>query len=113
MAPAPDRTAGPEGVAGHGDGVTAGLPPAALVMGVTLHVLPPPWFVPAEAPACGAVLDVPAAATNDGMARRFVCDQTAGHLTRPEATTMFGEWRERHRQVTDNEAGEAFTWAAP
>lgn len=63
--------------------------------------LPPPWFVPVEAPACRAVLEVPAvgAETTDGStALRFVCDRYAGH---PNA----------HRQVTDNDCGHALEWA--
>lgn len=83
------------------------LPPPALTMGIVRGVLPPPWFVPVEAPACGAVLEVPAEATNDGLARRFVCDMPAGHEDRdPEP----GEDRDRHRQVTDNTTGETLTW---
>jgi hypothetical protein len=81
------------------------LPPMALES--CFHVgfrLPPPWFLPVEAPACGAVLDIPAEKTNDGVARRFVCDRPRGHTDHhPEPGT-------RHRQVTDNEAGSSFTW---
>lgn len=84
--------------------------PAALVMGIANWLtLPPPWFVPAEAPACGAVLDVPAEATNDGLARRFVCDRIAGHEDRDDQPPGDGPG-DRHRQVTDNDEGRCFTW---
>lgn len=75
------------------------LPTPALDYGL-LHgfILPPPWFVPIEAPACGAVLSVPAEATNDGIARRFVCDKIRGHEDA------------NHRHVADPEMGYSFEW---
>lgn len=79
-------------------GRPAGAPAPALVLGLTMWILPPPWFVAVEAPACGAELHVDAEQTNDGIERHFVCDDLAGHE------------EDRHRQVTDNEAGKAFTW---
>jgi hypothetical protein len=75
-----------------------GVPAPALMLGITRGVLPPPWFVAVEAPACGAVAEVPAEATTDGRARRFVCDRPADH----DAV--------RHRQVTDNDSGETIVW---
>jgi hypothetical protein len=75
----------------------------ALVMCFEVYRLPPPWFVAVEAPACGAVLDVKAEQTNDGVARRFVCDRPEGH---PEKTSKTG----KHRQVTDNDTGETLEW---
>jgi hypothetical protein len=78
--------------------MTRDLPAFALEYGLRVGLqLPPPWFVPIEAPACAVDLRVPAAATNDGLARRFVCDKIRGHDG-------------RHRQVTDNDAGETFEW---
>jgi hypothetical protein len=76
----------------------AELPAPALVLCFLLGQLPPPWYVPVEAPACGAVLDVAAEATTDGVARRFVCDLPSDHDD------------DKHRQVTDNTEGEALTW---
>lgn len=61
-------------------------------------LLPPPWFVEMDAAPCGVVLDVPAAATTDGLARRFVCDRPAHDAD------------VRHRQVTDINAGDALEW---
>jgi hypothetical protein len=84
-------------------------PPPALALALVHGLFPPPWFVPIEAPACAAVLEVPPEATNDGIARRFVCDQQAGHADRPEPHT--GEYPDRHRQVTDNAEGTTLTWA--
>lgn len=90
------------------------LPAPALVFALVTHdgqigAFPPPWWVPAEAPACGAVLDVPAERTNDNTARRFVCDRIAGH--QDAATAPPGEPEpDKHRQVTDNDAGESFAW---
>jgi hypothetical protein len=75
----------------------------ALVLCFERLLLPPPWFVPVEAPACGAVLDVRAEQTNDGVARRFVCDRPEGH---GEVTAKKG----KHRQVTDNESGATMEW---
>jgi len=69
----------------------------AMELGLMLLRLPPPWFVPIEAPACGAVLDVPAERTKDNLARRFVCDKQTGH-------------DDKHRQVTDNELGHTIEW---
>jgi len=74
-----------------------------------LGALPPPWYVPAEAPACSAVLDVAGEKTNDGVARRFACDRVAGHET--AATALPGDpVPGLHRQVTDSDEGTAFTW---
>lgn len=73
-------------------------PRPGLVLGILHGWFPPPWFVPVEAPACGAELDVPAEQTNDATARYFVCDKPARHDG-------------KHRQVTDNDAGESFEWA--
>jgi hypothetical protein len=74
--------------------------------------LPPPWFVPVEAPACGQVLDVPAEQTNDDTGRRFVCDRLAGHPEHRKGTPYFVEAAlgDRHRQVTDNDQGTIITW---
>lgn len=81
------------------------IPPPALAFvfddgagGMVLDRLPPPWYVPVEAPACGHVLHVAAEDTTDGVERRFVCDLPAGHEDR------------QHRQVTDNEEGHTLTW---
>lgn len=74
------------------------LPPPALELAILLGRVPPPWFVPIEAPACGEEVDVPASATNDGVERRLACDRILGHA---EGT---------HRQVTDNEEGVAMEW---
>ncbi|MEV6281063.1 hypothetical protein [Nocardia sp. NPDC051832] len=59
-------------------------------------------FVPIDAPACAAELDVPAAATDDNQARHFICDRAAGHH---EADGTI------HRQVTDRDVGSAVEWA--
>jgi hypothetical protein len=85
----------------QGPGVAEG---TALVLCFEVYKLPPPWFVPVEAPACGVVVHVPVEQTNDGVARRFVCDRPEGH---GEVTGKKG----KHRQVTDNEAGETMEWA--
>lgn len=83
--------------------------PAGLVICLAAEKFPPPWFLPVEAPACRAVLEVPAKATNDATARRFVCDQPVDHAGRH--LPVMGGYDDRHRQVTDNDAGECFTWA--
>jgi hypothetical protein len=76
----------------------------ALVLCFEVYRLPPPWFVPVEAPACGVVAYVQAEWTNDGVARRFVCDRPEGH---PEKTSK----SDKHRQVTDMETGETMEWS--
>jgi hypothetical protein len=74
-------------------------PSCALGLAIVVRgVLPPPWFVPVEAPACGDEVHIPAEETTDGHARVFVCDLPAGHRDI------------RHRQVTDNENGRTITW---
>jgi hypothetical protein len=67
---------------------------------VYLGKLPPPWFLPVEAPACGAELHFAAEETKDGVARDFVCDRPVGHDD------------DRHRQVTDFDTGKELTWPA-
>ncbi|MGW5388177.1 hypothetical protein [Nocardia sp. NPDC003963] len=58
-----------------------------------------PWFSPDPSiPVCGSVLHVPAAVTNDGLERRFVCDRAAEHGDKS------------HRQVTDADEGKVFEW---
>lgn len=90
------------GIAGHDAG---DLPNPGLVMCFFVDGrLPPPWFVPIEAPACGAVLHVPVEATNDGAARTFVCDRPAGHHEEPPE-------KDGHRQVTDNSGGTVVRWS--
>lgn len=64
---------------------------------------PPPWYVPVEAPACNAVLDVAAGVTNDGIARKFYCDRQAGHPDNELPT-------EKHRAIYDPEEGRALWW---
>jgi hypothetical protein len=65
------------------------------------------WWPPIEAPACGAVLDVPAEITPDGQRRRFMCDRPVGHTDKGEP--------DRHRCVTWDPSptggGRTFTWS--
>lgn len=57
--------------------------------------LPPPWFVPVEAPACCATVLIPAEAGAPFPA--LVCDDLAGH-------------EGNHRMVTNNEQGHVIEW---
>ena len=74
------------------------LPAVALDYGIRVGLLPPPWFVPLEAPACGDEIHVPTEAIAEGAPPRIVCDRIAGHDG-------------PHRMVTDNEAGYTFEWS--
>lgn len=66
------------------------------------HLLRGDWFLPdPDTPACGAVLYVPPAATNDGTERMFCCDRPADHQLQGEP---------RHRQVIDLEEGKTSEW---
>jgi hypothetical protein len=64
------------------------------------------WWPPIEAPACGAVLDVPAEATPDGQRRRFACDRPVGHTDKDDP--------DKHRCVIWNLSpsggGKTTTW---
>lgn len=68
-------------------------------------MLPPPWYVPVEAPPCNVHLHVPAEDTKDNTARNFYCDKPAGHPA-PDGTAG------SHRMVyrPPNHEGKAFTW---
>lgn len=93
----------------HQDQYDRPAPTAALVMGLpNAWVLPPPWFVRVEAPACGAVLEAPAEVTG-GEAERYVCDRIAGHEAAAQlpAGDPESEW---HRQVIDQDTGRCFRW---
>lgn len=83
--PNPDRTwAHPDGHL-HAD---PPLPVARVSFHEAGHLLPlfggVPWWPAVEAPACGAVLDVPADAAPDGQRRRFMCDRPVGHTDRED-----------------------------
>ncbi|MEI4420377.1 hypothetical protein V9056_10750, partial [Streptococcus agalactiae] len=44
------------------------------------HLFRGEWFIPdPDTPACGSMLYVPPAATNDGIERMFCCDRPADH----------------------------------
>jgi len=60
--------------------------------------LPPPWFVPVEAPACNDHLTVPAAGTADGVEQHFYCDRLKDHDD------------DKHRYVYDVNDGTALQW---
>lgn len=66
------------------------------------------WWPPIEAPACGAVLDVPPEKTADGQRRRFMCDRPDGHTD--------GDDPGPHRTVTwnlsPNGGGHSVPWPA-
>jgi hypothetical protein len=68
------------------------------------------FFVPVEAPPCGAVKVFEPADTNDGQCRRFTCDRPAGHP--PEG--QFEHDPHVHRMVLSEGVGEdggrSFTW---
>lgn len=78
--PDPDRTWA------HADGhlhEDPPLPVARVWYAEAGHVLPifggVGWWPAIEAPACGAVLDVPAEKTRDGQPRRYQCDRRVDH----------------------------------
>jgi hypothetical protein len=71
--------------------------PTALMLATDLGQVPPPWFVPIEAPACALVLLVFGPA-NGAVTEARRCDLVAGHAG--------GE----HRQVLDVATGECRCW---
>lgn len=105
--PDPDRTWV------HADGLMHEDPPLPVARvswheaGHTLPVFGVGYWPAVEAPACGAVLDVPAEATPDGQRRRFMCDRPVGH-------TDSGNEPHLHRTVTwnltPNGGGHSFPW---
>lgn len=62
--------------------------------------IPWPPYRQVEAPPCGALLDIGGEQTNDGVRRRFWCDELAGSV------------HARHRAVYDLDEGALFTWPA-
>lgn len=72
----------------------------ALEMCLASGKLPPPWFLPVEAPPCGDWIE-----GFGGI--RLTCDRPAGH------TDRLGLKKERRRQVVDNDAGHTTEWWRP
>lgn len=69
---------------------------------------PPPWWVPVEAPACGALcIDT----DEDGNERLLVCSRPADHVhLAPFNLEQLGP--DEHRCVIDNEIGHGCKWTS-
>lgn len=71
------------------------LPLPAMEKAITLGQLPPPFYLPIEAPPCGEETD---GADIAGIPPRLVCDRPKGHLD------------PSHREVTDAIRGHTVEW---